>query len=80
MNDTYMRLLSTAEVNALVKEAQRVKYIVNKSRDFRSHVEVLDDANNALVFKALRWNRRTWHVTFSKTYWQSPADAELAAK
>jgi hypothetical protein len=22
------------------------------------------------VFKALRWNRRTWHVTFSKTYWQ----------
>jgi hypothetical protein len=77
MNDTYMRLLSTKEVNALVKEAKRVKYIVNESRDFRSHVEVLDDANNALVFKALRWNRRTWHVTFSKTYWQSPADAAI---
>jgi hypothetical protein len=77
MNDTYMRLLSTKEVNALVKEAKRVKYIVNESRDFRSHVEVLDDADNDLVCKALRWNRCTWHVTFSKTYWQSPADAAV---
>lgn len=75
MNNTYMRLLSTAEVNVLVKEAKRVKYIVNESRDFRSHVEVLDDANNALVFKALRWNRRTWHVTFSADYWQKEASA-----
>ena len=80
MNDTYMRVLSTKEVNALVKEAQRVKYIVNKSRDFRSHVEVLDDENNAMVFKALRWNRLTWHVTFSKTYWQSPADAAIEGR
>jgi len=31
MNNTYMRVLGTKEVNALVKEAQRVKYIVNKS-------------------------------------------------
>ena len=80
MNNTYQRILSTKEVNALVKEAKRVKYIVNESRDFRSHVEVLDDADNALVFKALRWNRRDWHVTFSKTYWQSSADAALTVK
>ena len=79
MNNTYMRVLGTKEVNALVKEAKRVKYIVNESRDFRSHVEILDDSNNALVFKAFRWNRRTWHVTFSKDYWQSPAVAALAA-
>jgi hypothetical protein len=58
----------------MVKEAARVKYIVNKSRDFRSHVEVLDDDTNDLVFKAVRWDRRTWCVTFSKTYWQAPAD------
>lgn len=70
MNNTYIRLLGTAEVNALVKEAKRVKYIVNESKDSRSHVEVLDDEDNALVFKALRWDRRTWQVTFSKTYWQ----------
>ena len=80
MNNTYQRVLSTKEVNVLVKEAKRVKYIVNESRDFRSHVEVLDDADNALVFKALRWNRRTWHVTFSKAYWQSAADAALAVE
>ena len=84
MNNTYARILSTKEVNALVKEAKRVKYIVNKVRVFSRHqvdsITVLDDADNALVFKAVRPNRDTWLVTFSKTYWQSPADAALAVK
>lgn len=84
MNNPYMQLLSPKQVNELVKEAKRVKYLVNKVRVFsRSSVDtitVLDDEDNALVFKALRWNRRTWHVTFSKAYWQSPADAARAVK
>jgi hypothetical protein len=74
--NTYSRVLSTKEVNALTKEAQRVKYIVNKVRVFNPKlidaITVLDDDNNDLVFKALRWDRHTWCVTFSKTYWQSP--------
>ena len=84
MNNTYQRILSTKEVNVLVKEAKRVKYIVNKvrvfSRSFVDSVAVLDDADNALVFKATRCDRQTWVVIFSKTYWQSPADAALAVK
>ena len=84
MSNTYMRLYSTAEVNALVKEAKRVKYLVNKvrvfSRSFVDTITVLDDEDNALVFEALRWDRHNWQVMFSKTYWQSAEDAALAAK
>ena len=83
IKNTYTRILSPKEVNALVKEAARVKYIVNKVRVFSRHqvdsITVLDDADNALVFKAVRPNRDTWLVTFSKAYWQDPADAVLAA-
>ncbi len=82
--NSYLRLCSTKEVNTLVKEAQRVKYIVNKvrvfSRSFVDSITVLDDEDNALVFKALRANRAAWYVTFSKDYWQDPADASLAGE
>jgi len=82
MNNTYTRILSTKAVNDLVKEAKRVKYIVNKVRVFHTSsvdaITVLDNEDNALVFKALRANRDTWIVTYSKAYWQNPEDAGLA--
>jgi hypothetical protein len=82
MKNTYTRVLSTKQVNVLAKEAKRVQYIVNKVRVFHTSsvdaITVLDNEDNALVFKALRVNRVTWIVTFSKTYWQSPEDAVLA--
>ena len=82
MKNTYTRVLSTKAVNVLAKEAKRVRYIVNKVRVFHTSsvdaITVLDNENNALVFKALRANRDTWIVTFSKAYWQSPEDAVLA--
>jgi len=82
MKNTYTRVLSTKQVNVLAKEAKRVQYIVNKVRVFHPSsvdaITVLDNEDNALVFKALRVNRDTWIVTFSKTYWQSPEDAVLA--
>lgn len=80
--ETYTRILSPKEVNVLVKEATRVKYVVNKVRVFSRHqvdsITVLDNADNALVFKAVRPNRDTWLVTFSKAYWRDPVDAALA--
>ena len=83
IKNTYTRILSPKQVNELVKEAKRVKYIVNKvrifSRSFVDSITVLDDLDNALVFKAARWDRQTWLVTFSKAYWKDPVDAVLAA-
>lgn len=82
MKNTYTRVLSTKQVNVLAKEAKRVQYIVNKVRVFHSSsvdaITVLDNEDNALVFKALRANRDTWIVTFSKAYWMSPEDASTS--
>ncbi len=78
MNNTYTRIYSTQQVNVMVKEATRVKYIVNKvrvlSRRFVDSITVLDNDTNDVVFKAVRCDRQTWCVTLPSTYWQAPAD------
>ena len=64
---SFIRLCRTPYVNNLIKEAKRVKYLVTRDADF--WVEVRDDANNALVFKAVQMQKGIWGVTFSTTYW-----------
>lgn len=69
---SFMRVCKTDYVKKLVKEAKRVKYIVNNNGGF--NFEVLDpDYNNALVFSGVPLGRGIWSVRFSKDYWQEPA-------
>lgn len=69
---SFMRVCKTDYVKKLVKEAKRVKYIVNNNGGFS--YEVLDpDHDNSLVFSAVVIGRGIWAVKFSKVYWQEPA-------
>lgn len=65
--DCFMKLAPNSTILRLVKEARRVKYIVEKDALF---VSVHDNETNDLVFKACRMNRSTWVASFSKLYWQ----------
>ena len=68
--NTFIKLVRTADLNALVKEARRVKYLVE--RDDISVTVHDDEAPHALVFKAIQVQRGIWGTTFSKDYWQEP--------
>jgi hypothetical protein len=67
---TFIKLCKTAFVKKLVKEARRVKYLVNQDE---MSVVVRDDADNALVFKAIQVQSNLWATTFSTLYWQQDA-------
>jgi ferredoxin-fold anticodon binding domain-containing protein len=67
---TFIKLCKTAFVKKLVKEARRVKYLVEQDE---MSVVVRDDADNALVFKAIQVRSNMWATTFSTLYWQQDA-------
>lgn len=68
---SFIRICRNDYVKGLIKEAKRVKYIVNKNGNF--NFEVLDpDFANALVFSGVQFQRGIWSVRFSKDYWQEP--------
>jgi len=72
---TFIRFLDTKYVKSLVKEAKRVKYTVNISRDGDNVYlyEVFDPSHsNSIVFKAVAIRPNYWATTFSKVYWQEP--------
>ena len=68
---TFLKLCKTPFVKGLIKEAKRVKYIVNDNGGF--NFEVLDpDHDNSLVFRGVQVRPGLWSVAFSKVYWQEP--------
>ena len=67
---TFIKLCKTAFVKKLVKEARRVKYLVEQDE---MSVVVRDDADNDLVFKAIQVRSNMWATTFSTLYWQQDA-------
>jgi hypothetical protein len=68
--ETFIKLVSPKYVSSLLKEAKRVKYLIEK--DDMSFT-VKDDETHDLVFKGIRMNRTFYAVTFSKSYWVEPA-------
>lgn len=73
---TFIRFLDTKYIKNLIKEAKRVKYTVNISRDGDNVYlyEVFDpEHNNSVVFKSVAMRPNYWATTFSKVYWQEPA-------
>jgi hypothetical protein len=72
---TFIRFLDTKYIKNLIKEAKRVKYTVNISRngDNVYLYEVFDpEHNNSVVFKSVAMRPNYWATTFSKVYWQEP--------
>ena len=68
---TFLKVCTTKFIKGLVKEAKRVKYVVNADAGY--WYEVLDpDHANTLVFKAVQVKPNVWATTFSKVYWQEP--------
>jgi hypothetical protein len=75
--ETFIKLCSPKFVNDLLKEAKRVKYLIEKDD---MSFKVLDDETNDLVFKGIRMNRSFYGVTFSKKYWVEPAGRDYSAE
>ena len=67
--ETFIKMCSPSFVKDLLKEAKRVKYLIEK--DDMSFI-VRDDETNDLVFKGIRMNRSFYAVNFSKKYWVEP--------
>jgi hypothetical protein len=67
--DGFTKLLSPETVKSYLKEAKRVKYLVDKD-DMSFYVN--DDGTGELVFNGIRVNRSFYACTFSKKYWEEP--------
>ena len=67
---TFIKLLGTPYLKSLVKEAKRVKYLVEKDE---MSVVVRDDETNDLVFKSIQVQPNMWATTFSTLYWKDEA-------
>ena len=74
--ETFIKLVSPKNVSSLLKEAKKVKYLIEK--DDMSFT-VKDDETNDLVFKGIRMNRTFYAVTFSKSYWVEPIGRDYKA-
>ena len=74
--ETFIKLCSPVFVKDLLKEAKRVKYLVEK--DDMSFT-VKDDETNDLVFKGIKMNRSFYAVNFSKKYWVEPEGQDYGA-
>ena len=74
--ETFIKLCSPEFVKDLLKEARRVKYLIEK--DDMSFI-VRDDETNDLVFKGIRMNRSFYAVNFSKKYWMEPSLQDYSA-
>jgi len=74
--DTFIKLMAPQTVKEYLKEAKRVKYIIEKDD---MTFKVLDDETKELVFKGIRMNRSFYAVTFSKKYWVEPIGRDYRA-
>ena len=74
--ETFIKLVSPKNGSSLLKEAKKVKYLIEK--DDMSFT-VKDDETNDLVFKGIRMNRTFYAVTFSKSYWVEPEGQDYKA-
>ena len=75
--ETFIKLCSPKYVSSLLREAKRVKYLIEK--DDMSFT-VKDDETNDLVFKGIRMNRTFYAVTFNKMYWVEPIGRDYKAE
>jgi hypothetical protein len=75
--ETFIKLCAPSFVKDLLKEAKRVKYLIEK--DDMSFI-VRDDETNDLVFKGIRMNRTFYAVNFSKKYWVEPIGQDYKAE
>jgi hypothetical protein len=72
--ETFIKLCSPVFIKDLLREAKRVKYLIEK--DDMSFV-VRDDETNDMVFKGIRVSRSFYAVNFSKKYWTEPTLEEM---
>jgi hypothetical protein len=66
---TFIKLMSPEGVKSYLKEARRVKYLVDKDE---MSFKVTDDETQDMVMRGIRMNRNFYAVTFSKLYWEEP--------
>jgi hypothetical protein len=67
---TFTRVCQQDHVKALVKEAKRVGYTIEKNS---YSYKVYDPTKEgALVFRAVLMGRNVWGITYSRLYWQEP--------
>lgn len=71
--DTFIKLMSVGMVKDYLKEARKVKYLVEKDA---LTFTVKDDETRDLVFKGVRVNQGFYGVTFSKKYWVEPVGSD----
>lgn len=65
----FLRMGNSKTVNALLKEARRVKYKVTRELSFR--FEVVDPThNNAKVLTGLCVSSGVWAIKYFRDYWQ----------
>lgn len=75
VRNTFLKLCGTPYVKSLLKEAKRVKYIIDKNGVASAGFKVLDpDHSNSLVFEDIEVRPGLWSVSFSKVYWEEPAN------
>ena len=67
---TFIRIADKKKVNALIKEAKRVGYTVEKSGDFSAKITDPDNAG-ALVLKAVNMGN-CWSISYATAYWGEP--------
>lgn len=68
-DNIFVRMCNHKYFMSLIKEARRVKYIVEgRPKDFYT---VTDNETNDTVLQGM-FNGSVWLTTFSKTYWQEP--------
>ena len=83
MNSTrtsFIRISDKATVTALVKEAKRVGYKVEKkmfdAKTVFSYVVTDPENANAVVFRSTNVRPGLWATSYSLTYWDEPAIVE----
>ena len=74
---TFIKMMAPQTVKEYLKEAKRVKYIIEKDD---MSFKVLDDETKEMVFKGIRMNRNFYAVTFSKEYWVEPNSQDYSAQ
>jgi len=72
----FMKIAKSDVVKDHLKEAKRVKYIVEKD-DMSFYVN--DDETGELVMKGIMVGRNIYAITFNNQYWQDPVPLVLSA-
>ena len=77
---SFIRIGDKAGVLALVKEAKRVGYVVEKkmfdAKTVFTYVVTDPDNANAMVFRSTNVRPGMWATSYSLKYWDEPANVE----